>query len=641
MSFLNPLFLAAGAAVLIPLVLHLVHRQERRRIVFPALRYLLLTEKEHARRIRLRQLLLLVIRCAVVVLLVLAGARLVVRGGGSAHPPTAVVVIIDNSASAGRVLGSDRVLDRLKDAALAGIAAATEGDRIWVIRAGEPWDIAVPGTPTEARARIRTTELSGARGDLSSALRRARGLLAEAGLEGAEIHLVSDLQASAFDLTPPDEAEGTRAAPTLVWSGIEPADVPNRHLADVTIGGGLPPLAGARTEIAVTVEGGDPEDDVSVRLLIGGELRGAATLAPGGSTVLPIGPFAPGWVEGWVETDPDALRDDDRRWFAVPVRSPPAVALAADGGPFLSSALDVLADAGRAVRSDPSGADVVFAPGAAGLPADDAARVVVLAPADPALLPAANRRLADAGIAWSFHPEPTTGEAGVAESRIPVDIATVRVRERYRLDAPVGTPGEVLVRLSDGAPWLVALDDGPTPVLLLASPLDDRASTLPVDAAMLPFLEWVVTGWSAGGNRPTIHVGDPLPLSVAATEVETPDGTRLPVDGALELRTLRSAGIHRIMAGDSLLDVVAVNAPPLESRLAPLDRADAHRIGPAVVWVNEPRRWGGATFTLRHGAEGWRGLLAAAVLLLLLESWIATSGGRRAAPSAAPAPTPT
>ena len=108
MSFLSPLFLFAAAAVAVPLVLHLFHRQEGQRVVFPALRYLLRTEKEHARRIRLRQLLLLLLRCAVIVLLALAGARMVLAGRGAAHPPTAVVVLLDNSLSSGRVLGEDR-----------------------------------------------------------------------------------------------------------------------------------------------------------------------------------------------------------------------------------------------------------------------------------------------------------------------------------------------------------------------------------------------------------------------------------------------------------------------------------------------------------------------------------------------------
>ena len=65
MGALNPLFLSAALAVAVPIFLHLFHRHETRRFSFPALRYLVRTEKEHARRIKLRQRLLLLTRVAI------------------------------------------------------------------------------------------------------------------------------------------------------------------------------------------------------------------------------------------------------------------------------------------------------------------------------------------------------------------------------------------------------------------------------------------------------------------------------------------------------------------------------------------------------------------------------------------------
>ena len=105
MGALNPLFLLAGVALAVPLFLHLFQRQEARRISFPALRYLERTEREHARRIRSRQLLLLLLRLAAMAVLVAAGARIFLRRSGSDHPPTALVVVLDNSMSSGVVTG--------------------------------------------------------------------------------------------------------------------------------------------------------------------------------------------------------------------------------------------------------------------------------------------------------------------------------------------------------------------------------------------------------------------------------------------------------------------------------------------------------------------------------------------------------
>lgn len=66
MGLLTPALLALGAAAIVPLVLHLFQRHQGPRLVFPALRYLQRAEKDHARQIKLRQLLLLADRKSVV-----------------------------------------------------------------------------------------------------------------------------------------------------------------------------------------------------------------------------------------------------------------------------------------------------------------------------------------------------------------------------------------------------------------------------------------------------------------------------------------------------------------------------------------------------------------------------------------------
>jgi hypothetical protein len=113
MGALSPLFLLAGAAVAVPIYLHLFQRHETRRISFPALRYLERTEREHARRIRLRQILLMLTRVAVLLLIVGAGARLFFSGRGASHPPTAVVVVLDNSLSSWPIGPSTRLPARI------------------------------------------------------------------------------------------------------------------------------------------------------------------------------------------------------------------------------------------------------------------------------------------------------------------------------------------------------------------------------------------------------------------------------------------------------------------------------------------------------------------------------------------------
>ena len=93
-GFLHPWALLGLAAAGIPILLHLLARREPPTVVFPAVRYLITTTREHQRRLKLQHLLLLLVRTLLVIALVLAaaGPRLPLRGVPG-HAPSALVLI--------------------------------------------------------------------------------------------------------------------------------------------------------------------------------------------------------------------------------------------------------------------------------------------------------------------------------------------------------------------------------------------------------------------------------------------------------------------------------------------------------------------------------------------------------------------
>lgn len=630
MGVLSPLFLLAGVAVAVPLYLHLFHRHQTRRLSFPALRYLERTEREHAKQIRLRQILLMLARIAVLLLVVGAGARLYVSGRGSAHPPTAAVVILDNSLSSGLVVGEVRVLDQLQALAQATLDAATAEDRFWVIRAGEPWLPAIPGTAPEARIAVEETEPSEAAGDLTGALERAARLLETSTLENKEIHLLSDLQRTAFTL--PGDAPAAEL-PVIVWAGREPA-APNRALTQVTVGGGLPPLEGQRTDITVSALEAVTEADtahVPLRLVVNERIRGAALLPPGAQTTLAMPPSGTGWIQGYADADPDDLRSDDRRYFAYRSRPAPTVSVGGAPGVFVAEALAVLEGAGRVRTTPPQAADLLVATHGEGLEqrAPDAATLVI-PPSDPTLLPALNRRLADAGIPWRLEPTITEGETPLVGNSLPEPLAEVTVRRWYDV-ALVGDPPGPTRTLAEvgGGPWAVeGTDAGGRRYLLLASSLEAGATSLPVSTGMLRFVDWVASEWAgAGGEAAERITGEHLPAPAGATHVRFPSGAEQPIDGTRTVRGTGEAGFYTFLANDSVLSVVALNPPREESRLLPLDEDEfASAIGAAVFEVDDQDDWEGAVFRARQGPELWWPLLLAVLLLLVVEGMMATSG---------------
>src|SRR5919202_242300 len=75
MAFLAPLFLLGLAAVAVPVLIHLTHRQRREPVAFPSLMFLRRIEYRTTRRQRIRHWALFALRALALVLLALAFAR--------------------------------------------------------------------------------------------------------------------------------------------------------------------------------------------------------------------------------------------------------------------------------------------------------------------------------------------------------------------------------------------------------------------------------------------------------------------------------------------------------------------------------------------------------------------------------------
>jgi hypothetical protein len=627
MGALSPLFIVAALAIGVPIYLHLFHRHETRRLSFPALRYLQRTEREHARQIRLRQLILLVMRVTVLILLVGSGARLFFNGRGSAHPATAVVLVIDNSMSSGLVVGQVRVLDRLKELASQTLDAASDEDRFWIVRAGEPWLPALPQSAAQARVAVDAIEASDAGGDLTAALERAAELLRTAALEHREIHLLSDLQGTAFR---PAQESPAGTLPVVAWAS-ETSSTPNHALSGVLVGGGLPPLEGQRTAVTVTALATEDTARLPLRILVNERIRGAATLPPGSATSVALPPTGPGWVRGYADTDPDALRADDRRYFAYRSRPAPLLASTGDAGMFVDEAVSVLASASRVVRGAAATAELLISAGGEGLDQLGATGAALIVPAsDPTLLPALNRRLADAGIPWRYESRALSGGTELRGRALPAPLEGVRVEAWYgmTLAAAPTTPTRTLAEVGTD-PWAVQGTDAfGRRYLLLASSLDARSTTLPVSTGMLRFIDWAASAWAGRADSESeLQAGTQLPAPMGATHVRLPSGEELEIDGTRTVRNTGKAGFYTFFSSDTIVSVVALNTPVDESDLERISRDELSvLIGPGVVSVDREEDWARAVFRTRQGPELWWPLLLVAATLLVIEALLAAAG---------------
>jgi hypothetical protein len=102
MSFLYPLFLAGIAGVALPIILHMIRRQTRKRVTFSSLMFLRTTVPRFKNRSRLENLPLLILRCIILCLLAFAFSRpFFPRDAGTNEVSDAkrTVLLIDTSAS--------------------------------------------------------------------------------------------------------------------------------------------------------------------------------------------------------------------------------------------------------------------------------------------------------------------------------------------------------------------------------------------------------------------------------------------------------------------------------------------------------------------------------------------------------------
>lgn len=282
MNFLNPLLLLGMLAASLPIIIHLINRRRAVRRPFPAMEFLLRSQKKLARRLKVRQFLLLLMRVMALLLLPLAMARpyfLSDDGETDAdRVPTGVVFVVDDSASMG--YGDGERWARTQELVEARLDRLRPWDRVGLVFGGA-WP---GGEPLgESEAILELTDDPGAIGDvlarrapsqratdLMSGLRSASEALANADMSQKQIVLVSDLQKKGSEL---DELPaGGFGAPVSVIDVSQGEAAPNLAIVDAEY---EQQTAGSRPEfvISATVQNFGEADvtGVEVRLAIEGQ----------------------------------------------------------------------------------------------------------------------------------------------------------------------------------------------------------------------------------------------------------------------------------------------------------------------------------------------------------------------------------
>lgn len=655
LALLVPAALAALAAVVVPILVHLRHRERKEPVRFPSLMFLRRIPFRQVRRQQIHHWPLFLIRLSAIALLAVAFARPFLKGAGAtvAGADTRsreVVILLDRSASMGYGDRWTRAVDSVRGVitGLAGNDRAT-----LVVFDAEP---VVLTRPTRDRplleAALDATGAGSAGTRYAPALRAVRDLIAGTELPRREVVLVSDFQRTGWQGEAIDPLpEGTLFRTVNVGS----PSAPNRGLI--------------AAELTAAAAAGRPGMVVTARIAATGAAPARATLTLDGRDVASAGvtledgvgsvrlgpvPLGEAPERGVVRlATPDSLTIDDGFHFVAARERPVTVVRVAGGSPatFLDRALaisgtprvQVVERQGRITAADLGTADVVVLHDAP-FPTGGAARALEtfvreggglvvflgeLESAWPTWLggarpgPIVDRTETPGAIASVSRDHPVFGPFQAARSG---DFTSARLFRYRRLD---GDSIRVLARHDDGSAALAELTLGRGRVLIWTSALDNVWSDLPLQPVFLPLVHQLVLHAARHVSRPAaLTVGRIAALgrdeigSVGEVAIVSPSEVRSrnTVGEAPLAVPVTEAGFYEVREagpGGRVLVLLAANVDPDETRLGGMDPAD---LGVAVGAVDSGVVRSRPVVLSPAEQEGRQGLwwFALAVVALLL-----------------------
>ncbi|HWB54932.1 MAG TPA: BatA domain-containing protein, partial [Tepidisphaeraceae bacterium] len=252
--FLNPILLAGLAAVVVPVVLHLLSRSRFRSVEWGAMLFLPGGDSRRPQASRLRQWALLLIRSALIGVLAVTLALPVVRAG---HPSGAefAAIILDRSASMGWIENGQSRLERARETAMNVLASLRAGDQAALLTVGG--DDPEPTTSSDLQSvaqQILATSLGTGRADLAAALMQAVKLCNQHPRMNGQIFIVSDRQAGNWQGFDADFLRqwNKQSHPPVTWMPIGTTTADNVGIDSIDFLN-PPAIRGLAAEIAVHV----------------------------------------------------------------------------------------------------------------------------------------------------------------------------------------------------------------------------------------------------------------------------------------------------------------------------------------------------------------------------------------------------
>jgi len=688
LNFLNTAILAAAAAALFPFLLHLFSKRKVKVVPFSSISFLKAMQKRQVRAIKIKQLLLLIIRTLIILAVVLAFARPATQGGylGS-HATVSAVVVIDNSASMGLAARDGRLFDLALKKARRIIGQLEQSDEAAVVTTSGDFSRLQGdnsfGNPAAALSFLENIELTDIRADISESYDRAVELLSERLNLNREIYLISDFQEKSFN---PGRAQPEFDGKTFLVD-LPTENVENIALTGVDLGNQLIEVG---TEINITATAqktaGAGDEEILVSLYLDDKRIGQDGLrleaGQTGTVQFPMTVGNPGFHSGYVSLSDDDLPADNIYYFTFYIPERFNILLAGEeamGSRMFRLALSPDENLRRhwsVHQVDyPSFSsvnlneyDVLILTNYPRLPDGDIGRVREFVRRGGGLLVNLGRDVDSAhynntlseltGVRLlSGFPErfSRSGHYLLGDFDFEHQILSVfggdeqdtdfNFRTYVRLKSEIASADSLrlLARFSDGSPAITVTDFGRGRVMYLGCDISPDICDISLHPFFVPFVirscEFLSSDFSAhaeriaAGSSPTRSLRRSFNVKNEYVLV-TPVGNRRILPGRLQgniqvvdCGRLERSGIYSIMNGTAESDRFAVNIDPDEGDLYREDWDQLTGRFNNAEKIPYTADMAGFISEERFGRELWQYFLAAAILLLALEMFVARDRG--------------
>ncbi len=605
MGFFAPWFLAALAAVGLPVYIHLLRKHTTTPRQVSSLMFFERGTQSSTRHRRLRYLVLFSLRALLMLLLALLFAQPFIRQSAAAASDKLLVVVIDDSFS---MRAGTRFADA-KQQALSTLATRRSSQRAQVmLLAGE---LQVLTQPIQDDALLKAAVAGMQPGDSHAnfgELGRGMRALAETVHTPIELHLFSDMQQSNMPGNFADMVMPGNVA--LVLHSVAKANEPNWDVESVNAPSQLVDTKKARV-IAVIAGHGTPAAQRTVSLVINGNVTATKKVdvpADGRATVafesLEV-PFGESRCEVTIDAA-DGFAADDSSRFAVKRADPERVLFVHQAGDsrsqlYFGAAMGAAAQASfvlqpiiaeQAADVDPSKYAFVVLSDVASIPSilehsltkyvEDGGSVLVAAGTADSHR---ERIPVFGGVVADAHYYTRSGgfaNVGTMDQSYPaVKDAGGWLDAKFFYAAAVDPAGSrVVAKLADGTPLLLEKQIGQGHVLLFTSGLDNVTNDLPLHPEFVAFVDEAARYLSGMERLSGARVVDSFVQlrSAAGTkanggtsvEVVGPDGKRpltLAEEATVQSFRLTGAGFYHVRFATGRDALIAVNPDARESGL--------------------------------------------------------------------------